>query len=172
MAEELVVWIDEKENVLGPIPISLANSDPKYLHPEVAVVIIDDKKRALLQKRAKTKKVAPGIWTITAAGHITYGDTSEMSAHRELTEEMGISVNKLYPIFKKKESLEHETHLIHWYLGVYRGDKIVIQESEVETYAWVSQTDFEEFISKNNVSKDTQSVLYRLWSGEWDHLLK
>lgn len=172
MAEELVIWIDENENILGPIPINLANSDPKYLHLEVAVVIIDDKKRALLQKRAKTKKVAPGIWTIAAAGHITYGDTSKMSAHRELAEEMGIRVNKLYPIFKKKESLEHETHLVHWYLGVYNGDKIVAQESEVEAYAWVSQSDFEDFIKKNNVSNGTTSVLNRLWGGEWDHLLK
>ncbi len=172
MAEELVIWVDENENVLGSIPISIANSDPKYLHLEVAVVIVDDNKRALLQKRAKTKKVAPNIWTIAAAGHITYGDTNELSAHRELTEEMGISVKKLYPIFKKKESLEHETHLIHWYLGKYQGGEIIVQDSEVETYAWVGQADFEEFVLSNNVSLGTQSVLKRFWDGEWDHLIK
>lgn len=172
MAEEMVIWIDELGNPIQPIPISLANSDPKYLHPEVAIIIVDNERRVLLQKRAKTKKVAPGIWTVAAAGHISYGDTSEQAAHRELLEEMGIKVDLLYPLFQNKESLPHETHVVHWYLGLYCGDDIVIQESEVETYTWVGQVDFDNFVKQNKVSVGTQSVLKRYWSGEWDHLLK
>ena len=172
MAEEMVIWVDEKGKVLGPIPISLANSDKMYLHLEVAVVIVDLNRRVLFQKRAKVKKVAPGVWTIAAAGHVTYGDTSEQTAHKELTEEMGITVKSLYPIFSSVETLERERHVIEWYLGLYQGGEIVVQESEVETYAWVSQDQMSEFIRINNVSSGSQKVANRYWLGEWDHLLK
>lgn len=172
MAEEMVIHIQEDGTVIGPIPISLANSDPRYLHLEVAVVVVDQSKRVIFQKRSETKKVAPGVWTIAAAGHVSYGDSSEQTAHKELLEEMGIRVKKLYPIFTSKESLINETHLIDWYLGFYHGGDIVVQESEVETYAWVSQEEMPNFISANTVSSGSQTVAHRYWSGEWDHLLK
>ena len=172
MAEEMVIWVDEKGKVLGPIPISLANSDKMYLHLEVAVVIVDLNRRVLFQKRAKVKKVAPGVWTIAAAGHVTYGDTSEQTAHKELTEEMGITVKSLYPIFSSVETLERERHVIEWYLGLYQGGEIVVQESEVETYAWVGEDEMADFKQSNDVSSGSVKVAKRYWSGEWDHLLK
>ncbi len=172
MAEEMVIWVDEKGKVLGPIPISLANSDKKYLHLEVAVVIVDESRRVLFQKRAKSKKVAPGIWTIAAAGHITYGDTSEQTAHKELAEEMGITVKVLYHIFSSTETLERERHVIDWYLGEYRGGKIIVQDSEVETYAWVGEDQLSEFILSNDLSTGSVKVAKRYWTGEWDYLIK
>lgn len=171
MAEEMVIWVDAQGKPLGPIPISLANSDPNYLHLEVAVLIVDDQKRVLLQKRSLTKKVAPGIWTVSAAGHVTYGESSEQVVHKELKEEMGISVKTIRPIFTNIESLPNETHMIKWYIATYEGGDIVVQASEVESYAWVPEAEITAFTASNNVSQGTLSVIKRYWSGEWDKLL-
>lgn len=172
MDEEMVTLVADDGTTIGSIPISLANSNKKYLHLEVAVVIVDEKRRLLFQKRSKAKKVAPGVWTIAAAGHVTYGDTSEQTAHKELLEEMGINVKTLHHIFSKKDSLKNETHLVDWYLGLYKGGKIVIQDSEVEDYAWVSKDELSNFLLDNVVSTGSQKVAKRYWDGEWDHLLK
>lgn len=169
--EEMVAWVDENEQLIKVIPISLANSDPKYLHSEIAGMVVDDQHRVLLQQRAKTKKVLPSLWTITTAGHITYGDTPEQTVHKELKEELGIDVPVFYYLFREKVSLPNETHFCHKYIGKYNGGNIVMQESEVDDYAWVSEAEFTQFIAIHEVSHRTIDMMKRYWSGEWDKIL-
>lgn len=170
--EEQLAWVDENENVIQVVPYSLANSDPEYLHLEIAGLIIDNQKKVLLQQRSFTKKVGPGIWTVTVAGHVTHGDTLEQTFHKELKEEMGISTDNYKYLFREKVILSNETHFCHWYLGKYLGDKIKIQTSEVEDYAWISEKEFEHFCKTNKVSDRTIKMAHRFWLGEWDNLIK
>lgn len=172
MSEELVMWVDEQGNLIKPIPISLANSDSQYLHLEVAVLIVDQEGRVLLQKRAATKKVAPNVWTVAAAGHVTYGQTSDEAAARELEEEMGIVIDNLIPLFREKVNLEHESHFADWYIGVYTKGRIVTQKSEVGDYIWLSQHDSLKFFSSHEMSTRTIKMCERYWSGEWNKLLE
>jgi isopentenyl-diphosphate Delta-isomerase len=51
---------------------------------------IDDK--ILLQKRAMTKKVFPGLWDISVAGHIAAGECILDAAIREVYEELGLKI--------------------------------------------------------------------------------
>ncbi|CAK7336352.1 unnamed protein product [Dovyalis caffra] len=55
----------------------------------------------LLQRRADCKDSWPGQWDVSSAGHISAGDSSLVSAQRELQEELGISLPKdaFEPIF-------------------------------------------------------------------------
>ncbi|KAH9608014.1 hypothetical protein KSS87_012513 [Heliosperma pusillum] len=46
----------------------------------------------LLQKRADCKDSWPGQWDISSAGHISAGDSSLISARRELHEELGVNL--------------------------------------------------------------------------------
>lgn len=170
-ADEMVAWVDENEKLIQVIPLKTANSDPKYLHVEIAGLIVDQDHRVLLQKRSHTKKVAPDVWTVTMAGHVTYGDSIEVTAHKELREEMGIDVPKLIYLFRESVHLPHETHYCHWYLGKYTGGEIVLEPSEVDEYAWVGEADFDSFVSAHDVSDRTIKMCKRFWSGEWDDKL-
>jgi len=170
MSEELVAWVDENEKFIKAIPISLANSDPKYLHVEIAGLVFDDQKRILLQQRAKTKKVAPSLWTVTVAGHVTYGDTIEATFHKELKEEMGIAVKEFKYLFCEKISKLNETHFCHWYLGKYNGGKIIIEPSEVDSFRWISESELLNFVTNNQVGKNTIKMCNRFWTGEWDSI--
>ena len=49
------------------------------------------KVQILLQKRAEHKSSFPGCYDISSAGHIPAGDNYEVSAMRELEEELGIT---------------------------------------------------------------------------------
>jgi isopentenyl-diphosphate Delta-isomerase len=59
-------------------------------HRTVHVWIVNSKNQLLLQKRSQAKESHPGLWDISAAGHITAGDESKTAAIRELKEELGI----------------------------------------------------------------------------------
>lgn len=170
--EEMVAWVDEDEKVIKPIPISLANSDPLYLHSEVAILLYDNRRRLLLTKRSMTKNVLPGIWMCSAAGHITYGESIEQAAHRELLEETGLNLNKLVEVDRIINKLPNERHYSHWFFGKYTGGAITLQTHESDSYKWFTQQEFVSFNKTHNVGTKTQEVATRFWSGEWDHLLK
>jgi len=63
-------------------------------HRTVHIWVVNRRDQLLLQKRAATKESFPGLWDISAAGHIGAGDTSEQAACRELEEEIGVCVGK------------------------------------------------------------------------------
>ena len=54
----------------------------------------DGKVQILLQKRAKQKSSFPGCYDISSAGHIPAGDSYEVSAMRELAEELGVKADE------------------------------------------------------------------------------
>ncbi len=169
---EMVAWVDRNETLIQVIPRTLANSDPKYLHVEIADLIVDNNRSVLLQLRSHTKKVNPSLWVTTAAGHVTYGDSIEKTAHKELVEEMGFDVPRLVHLFRERVAMPSETHYCHWFLGKSSGAKIAIDPGEVDEYAWVTEADFTKFSATHTVADRTTRVLRRFWSGEWDKLLK
>ena len=59
----------------------------------VHVCLFDSKGRMLIQKRQPFKDGFSGMWDITVGGSAVSGDTSQMAAHRELLEELGIDAD-------------------------------------------------------------------------------
>jgi isopentenyldiphosphate isomerase len=47
----------------------------------------------LFQKRALNKDSHPGLWDVSAAGHIDGGEHPEQAALREMKEELGLNIN-------------------------------------------------------------------------------
>ncbi|XP_021888443.1 nudix hydrolase 3 [Carica papaya] len=55
-------------------------------------IFAESTQELLLQRRADCKDSWPGLWDISSAGHISAGDSSLISAQRELHEELGIKL--------------------------------------------------------------------------------
>ena len=169
--DEMVAWVDENEQLIKVIPLSLANSSPHYLHSEVAILLYDQLGRVLLQKRAATKKVMPSIWICSAAGHITYGESTAIAAHRELQEEIGFDT-QLTEVTKILNTLQSERHIAHWFLGNYTNGKIALDPREASEYVWIGEKECDRFLAMNEVAPITVQIARRFWSGEWSDLLK
>jgi len=65
-----------------------------WFHATVHVWLFTLDKKILLQKRATTKKVFPGLWDISVAGHIGAGEEILASAKREVFEEIGLKLEE------------------------------------------------------------------------------
>ena len=64
-----------------------------WFHTTVHVWLYTKNQKILLQQRAFTKKVFPGIWDISVAGHIAAGEGVLEAAKREVFEEIGLSLD-------------------------------------------------------------------------------
>ena len=63
-------------------------------HSTVHVWIFSDKGNVLIQKRSKKKKLNPGVWDVSVAGHIKYKEGIKAAAIRETFEETGICIKE------------------------------------------------------------------------------
>jgi isopentenyldiphosphate isomerase len=75
-------------------------------HRSVHVWVVNAAGALLLQQRALMKENHPGMWDVSAAGHISSGEDSLQSACRELDEEIGVAADaaSLTLILRTKET--------------------------------------------------------------------
>ncbi|APZ47867.1 hydrolase [Polaribacter reichenbachii] len=80
-----------------------------WFHATVHIWLFTSDEKILLQKRAMTKKVFPGLWDISVAGHIAAGETVLTSAKREVLEEIGLNLkeNELIKIGTRIHQVSH-----------------------------------------------------------------
>ena len=65
-----------------------------WFHATVHIWLFTSDEKILLQKRALTKKVFPGIWDISVAGHVGAGEATLEGAKREIFEEIGLQLEE------------------------------------------------------------------------------
>lgn len=98
----------------------------------------------MLQKRASTLQLWPGVYDISAAGHIDAGESPLQTAIREAAEEVGAVVDKdsLQFIFASRTSLaKREID----YVYLYEVDERFVpkfDDGEVELVEWLVLSDF------------------------------
>lgn len=63
-----------------------------YMRMVVHICIFNSRGEMLIQRRQLTKLVAPGQWDTSVAGSVAAGESSRVTAHREIAEEIGYSV--------------------------------------------------------------------------------
>ena len=61
-------------------------------HGTVHLWVMNSSTELLFQKRADSAELHPGLWDVSAAGHIIEDDSPEISLEREAFEELGITI--------------------------------------------------------------------------------
>ncbi|PQJ78059.1 NUDIX hydrolase [Polaribacter porphyrae] len=111
-----------------------------WFHATVHIWLFTSDKKILLQKRALTKKVFPGLWDISVAGHIGAGESIVSSAKREIFEEIGLELEeedlikvgtRIHEVSHKNGIQDNEYH--HVFIAELKVsiDKLIIQKEEV-----------------------------------------
>jgi isopentenyldiphosphate isomerase len=73
-------------------PKALVHRDGDW-HRAVHVWIVQSDGRIVVQRRALAKENNPGLWDVSAAGHISAGESAIDAAIRETREELGLELD-------------------------------------------------------------------------------
>ncbi len=90
MPEEIVVLVNENDQVIGDAPRSQVRKHA-LIHRVTYILVFNDCGELLLQKRTLLKDLYPGYYDAAAGGVIKAGESYDISAARELEEELGIA---------------------------------------------------------------------------------
>ncbi|MGA3020554.1 MAG: NUDIX domain-containing protein [Candidatus Micrarchaeales archaeon] len=87
---ELLYKINENDEVLGSVERDKAHADC-ILHRSGVIFLANGKGEILVQWRSERKKTFPGCYECSVSFHVTFGESYEEAARRELKEEIGVS---------------------------------------------------------------------------------
>ncbi|MBI2338069.1 NUDIX domain-containing protein [Candidatus Daviesbacteria bacterium] len=149
-----VIWVDEKDNILGIVSRKEAHQK-SLLHRIIAIIILNDKGEILLQKRSKNKDTFPGMYTISASGHVDRGENYNQAAQREIQEELGVNAKLT---FIKTVINDHPEHrqMQAFYLARHNGP-FKIQNEEVDETRFFTTAEI-----KNMLPNVTPTVIIAL----------
>jgi 8-oxo-dGTP pyrophosphatase MutT (NUDIX family) len=93
----------------------------------------------------------PGVWVVTAAGHIGKDESPENAVNRELYEELGFKVDLQFykKIFHKYKNKESRFFWIYYSI-IKDKPKIKLDKEEVEKVIWISPKELIKFSRKHN----------------------
>ena len=129
-SDEIVAIVDEQNNVIGSTPRREMRAH-RMLHRSTYILVFNSQGQIYVQKRTMTKDVFPGYFDPATGGVVLAGESYEVSARRELEEEMGIRDVPLTQLFDFYFADERSRVWGRAFSCTYDG-KIVPQVEEVE----------------------------------------
>lgn len=87
-SDELLELVDEANQLTGELQLRSRCHAEGLLHRTVYVLLRDASGRVLLSRRSPRKAVAPGLWDLSVAEHVSPGETYEQAACRGALEEL------------------------------------------------------------------------------------
>lgn len=116
----------------------------------IHICLFNSDNQMLIQQRQSFKSTNPNMWDLSVGGCSVSGETSNMSAHRELLEELGIDYNftDIRPHFTINfDNGFDDFYLLNLDIPI---EKITLQAEEVQDAKWAT---LEEIISLHNGGK-------------------
>ena len=139
-------------------------------HREISVIIVNQSKELLIQRRSPNKKLGANMWSVTA-GHIDAGEEPIIAALRETEEELGLNNLKtddfhLLMIQKTEKNVGNIKNNHFKYIYLLKTDKeiskLTLQETEVSEAKYISISDLQNIIKDtNNCEKEYTKIFFR-----------
>lgn len=155
--DELLDLVNKNDNIIGTVWKSDAHGDPTKIHREIAIAVFNDKGETLLQQRSLSKRFDPGVWQVTAAGHVGANEDPVAAATREVKEEVGIEIK---PVFVRKELIsdDMEARYFYVYYAMVAGrPKLRFNTVEVMNVVWIKPADVDGFVNTKGSKLDWKS---------------
>lgn len=92
MSDEIISLIDKENNLIGSIKRSQMRFGVDY-HRATYIFVFTPDNKLIIQKRTLNKQFCPGYYGIATGGVVAHGESYEISAQRELHEELGLDLS-------------------------------------------------------------------------------
>ena len=146
---ELLYRVTPDDRALGPVDRELAHADG-VLHRSGVVFLRRSDGRVLLQRRSAAKRIFPGCFDCSAAFHVTFGETYEQAALRELREETGVSA-----AVRSVGKFTHHDPPEHQIVAVFTCSSdgpVTMDPSEASGYVLLSKLEVERALREDRVT--------------------
>ena len=162
--EELIDVLNEKGEKTGKVVTRKEVHEKGLWHKVIVVAILDGNGCLLMQQRSESVETSRGKWDVSAAGHVSSGQTSKQAALREVSEEIGLNLEEdelKYILTYTKNAKKSPNYIDNQFLDCYIVKKseeidikkIKVQESEVKQVKICTRKEVEEKIQNNEVIK-------------------
>jgi len=157
MPDELIdIYNEDNESLDAQIMKSEAHKKGLW-HRTAHIWIYNSNGEMLLQLRAKNKEFYPDMWDISVAGHVSLGEDPEISALREIKEEIGLSIKKedldFFKIRKNKEVFNDLQNNEFYYIYLFKFDgsikELNIQKDELSEIIFLPVEKIEEELKEH-----------------------
>ena len=146
--DEVFDLVDLDDRVIGQVRRGDAHRNPTFIHRSVQILVFAHDRRVLLQRRSAAKDLFPGYFCASASGHVASGEGYEMTARRELAEELGIATPLTF-IGKALIRSEPETEMTALFLA----------RSDGPFHFHPTETDGGMFVALNDLWNDANGVV-------------
>lgn len=146
-----VVLVDKNNNKIGIEDKMIAHTKG-LLHRAFSILVYNEDREFLLQKRAGEKYHTPNLWTNTCCSHPFDDETYSNAVSRRLYEEMGMScdLSEAFSFIYKANLTGNLTEHEHDTVFMGQTNQLpVINESEVSEFRYVSFSDLRIEISNH-----------------------
>lgn len=146
--KEIVTLVNEKDEVIGSKDRTLLLDTDRWRI--VTIWLENSGGEVLLAQRSMAKKNNPGKWGPAAAGTVEYGETYDMTAKRELQEELGVDV-PLQPVgvFMHHSMIGSRADMGFVGYTDQPAEAFTIQTEEVEQIKWVGKAALQANFAQN-----------------------
>ena len=180
--EELIDVLDENGVKTGKIVTRSEVHKKGLWHRSIAVAIVNDDNKVLMQQRSYKKDKNAGMWDISVAGHISTGQDALSAASREINEEVSIDLgfkvdikDFRYMFSYRKEDIIREDYIERQFYDFFilrknglKEEDIKVQESEVEQVKLVNISELYQMLEKGAlverepVYRELMNYLFRI----------
>ena len=161
-SQEIVALVDPAGAVVGSAPRSVVRRE-NLLHAATAVLVRDPAGRIYVHRRSPGKDWAPGFHDCAAGGVRRYDEPPDVSAARELAEELGVTGAHLSPLGTSLYEDDETRCLEHVFETTWDGP-VVHADHEVVWGTWMTLPELDALLAAPGWSfvPDTRQVLTRL----------
>ena len=146
-----LVLVDLENNIIGSED-KLVVHEQGLLHRAFSIIVYNDKRELLLQRRALNKYHTPNLWTNTCCSHPYVNESYDEAINRRLYQEMGLncklfeSFNFIYKSILDGGMIEHE----HDTVFIGQSKKLPkLNPSEASDYMYLNVKDLVAYIESN-----------------------
>ena len=136
---EYIDIFDENWNATGEVLEKAEAERQGKWHKAAHIWIVNPRGELLLQLRGPNKKNHPNMWDISAAGHVSVGETVIEGGIREMYEELGVTItaDQLIPITKNNSPSNKHLHSVFLIKLDLPLDAFVFNDHEVAEVKYV-----------------------------------
>lgn len=157
--EEIVLIVDERNQVVGSAPRRVMRAQG-LTHRATYILVFNSRGRIFVQQRTRTKDIYPGYYDVAAGGVVQAGEGYEVSALRELEEELGIRGKPLQRHFDFFYQ-SHDNRVWGRVFSCRHDGPFVLQKEEVASGEFMDPFEVIEHNRGRPFTPDSQYVLER-----------